>query len=69
MNELSSNAPGELSVRQILRSRMPFSVCAFSLIYILFVFFSQMAPAKSFAWRPLEKLRKGAPFVFVLGRE
>ncbi len=29
VNELSSNAPGQLTVRQILRSWMPFSVCAF----------------------------------------
>ncbi len=29
VNELSSNAPGQLTVREILRSWMPFSVCAF----------------------------------------
>ncbi len=29
VNELSSIAPGQLTVRHILRSRMPFSVCAF----------------------------------------
>ncbi len=69
VNELSSNAPGQLTVRQILRSGMPFSVCAFSLIYILFVFFSQMAPAESFAWRPLEKLQNHPLAVFVLRRE
>ncbi len=53
VNELTSSAPGQLTVRVILRSRIPFSV----LFCLTFLFISQLAPAESFAWRPLEGLR------------
>ncbi len=65
MNELTSSAPGQLTEREILRIRIPFSV----LFCLSFLFFSQSAPAESFAWGPLEKLRNEPEYIFALRRE
>ncbi len=66
VNELTSIPTGQVTVRAILTIRLPYPVNGF-LIYS--VFFLQMAPAELVAWRPLEELRNGSIYAFVLRRK